>query len=117
MNNKQPWEFRFGNKTVTQSAQKAPDVKHPEPRAPDATSLGKREVVTFDVKALAYEVSKFKQELETVKRNSAGTIDNAFKLEVISFFGFLMDAIEKVSGGKFPTKARVIEEMKSRFVK
>jgi hypothetical protein len=40
-----------------------------------------------------------------------------FKEEVINFFSYLMNSIESVTGGNFPSKQQIISEMKSRYLK
>lgn len=85
----------------------------------DPKSLPAREVKydKFDANRIMTEVANLRRDIENMKHAQKETIDENFKKEVIGFFNFLMESIERVSGGKFPSRAQIIDEMKKRFLR
>ncbi len=110
------WEFpshKFGK--TQQPAQKPEN----EELKADPVSLPAREVKydSYDVNKVMKELALLRKEVGDYKNAISKSNDMSFKTEVIEFFSFIMDSIEKVSGGKFPSKEKIISEFRGRYIK
>lgn len=114
------WEFpsyRFAaNSTEKPVAKEVQEDAKPEPyqaersveRATDVDPDKMKEFMLSQARRVAATAEK----IDNQRRN-----DYEFREEVINFFSYLMDSVERVTGGSFPSKQQIISEMKSRYLK
>lgn len=112
--------FKFGSQPKTETVVNNVTPKEERP-------LTAQEVGQFDPKKAAFDIASLKRDMETMKRDvkdvknmkTTGVTkdEKEFRMEMINFLRYLMDSIEKVTGGRFPTKDNIISKLKETYVK
>lgn len=110
--------FKFGTPPakVDQKEQVAP-AQQQKPQA--AVSVLPKMSESVDLKTIRMDINR----LERLVNEKSGTSlynqndDQSFRKEMINFLRYLMDSIEKVTGGRFPTKEKICDELRSRYLK
>lgn len=111
------WNFpgyRFTTKVpLAEDVEKGAEVRvaREDGEAPQVLECDMKDLREFSLRC-AERAEKAAQAVEYRYRK-----EEQFRAEVINFFSYLMDSVESVTGGQFPSKPQVISEMRNRYLK